>query len=600
MTNSTNDSNVQKIGNYKIERHIASGGMAAVYLAVDESLQRQVALKVMLPSLAKDADFVQRFQREARAAARLEHPNIVRIYETGLTPAQEPFIAMQYIEGDSLQEALAQLAEQGKVYPTMQALWLVKQVAQALDVAHRAGIVHRDLKPSNILLRRDGTPVLTDMGIATVQGETRLTQTGNIIGTPHYMSPEQVLGKTVDGRSDIYSLGIVLYELLAGQVPFDAGSAIAILHQQAYETPPPLNSKRQGLASQTQLVVNTCLQKDPEQRYQSAAHMVAALEAAIAAEATDRHAAPVAAAYAVTQIDAAPVAAAEKKEKRSYLWLLLLLIPLFLIIFLLFLWQNANTERQALADQATIAAMASTITSQTQEANQQIADVGAREDAEAAAVETTPNQDQASDQSTAVIDQADGSDDAEQVTAVAISAMTETAVAMPTLTPLPTDTPLPTNTVIPTVTFTPAPTPCGISVNSAFTSNHTPQLGCATAGAAAGVWMAQETFENGRMLWRSDNDIIYTIYNNGTWAAYDDIWVEGDPAYACGTEQTPPTPQRGFGKIWCTNANVRTGLGYATAGEAGINGTIQQFENGFIIRPDGGSVRALNYNGTWR
>jgi eukaryotic-like serine/threonine-protein kinase len=284
MMNEMQDLVGKRIGRYEVQAHIGRGGMADVYLAYDVDLQRKVALKILLPALAHDAAFVQRFRREAQTVARLDHPNIVNVYDIGLTPQQRPYIAMQYIEGGSLRDRLAELAERGKLIPTEQALAIMRQMAEALSVAHQAGIVHRDLKPGNILVRTDGTPVLVDLGIAVVAGGARLTQTGNLIGTPHYMSPEQVRDQPLDGRSDLYSLGIILYELLAGVRPFDAEESIAILHKQVYEEPLPLEQLRDDLAPQTAMIVRACLQKDPGRRYQHAADLVGAIDQALAAE----------------------------------------------------------------------------------------------------------------------------------------------------------------------------------------------------------------------------------------------------------------------------------------------------------------------------
>ena len=273
------------IDQYLIESHIARGGMADVYLARDVQLGRRVAFKVLLNTLAQDPQYVKRFQREAQAVARLDHPNIVQVYNTGLIPGGQPYIAMQYIQGGSLREQLRRWEEQGKVAPAPQALAVVRHLASALDTAHRAGIVHRDMKPSNVLIRPDdGMPVLVDLGIASVQGGEKLTQTGSLIGTPHYMSPEQVQGKQLDGRSDIYSLGVILYELLAGVRPFEADGSIAILHKHVYEAPPPIDQSRPGLSGPTLLVVSTCLQKEPSRRYQTAAGLENAIDQALKVE----------------------------------------------------------------------------------------------------------------------------------------------------------------------------------------------------------------------------------------------------------------------------------------------------------------------------
>ena len=275
----------QQIDSFRIEKHLGRGGMADVYLAHDVTLKRDVVIKVMLPVLAENETLVARFRREAQATARLQHPNIVPVYTTGMTPAGQPYIALQHIEGGSLSEHLEGLNRRGEWVSTIYALAIARQMADALIVAHAAEIVHRDIKPSNILLRSDGTPVLSDLGIAAVQQATlRLTQTGGVLGTPNYMSPEQGRGAVVDGRSDIYSLGVILYELLSGKLPFTADSPWSMIHHHIYEAPVPLCQVRAGLAESTFRVVETCLQKEPAARYQTAPQLVAALDVALAAE----------------------------------------------------------------------------------------------------------------------------------------------------------------------------------------------------------------------------------------------------------------------------------------------------------------------------
>ncbi len=271
----------QQIDQYRVLEHIARGGMADVYLAEDVDLQRKIALKVMLETLAADTQFVRRFRREAQAVARLDHPNIVQVYTVGQTPTGRPYIAMQFIEGGSLREKLQQLAERGKLLTTEQALNIARQIAEALAVAHNAHIIHRDLKPGNVLIRPDGKPVLVDLGIAAVKGTDKLTQTGGIIGTPHYMSPEQVKGEQLDGRSDLYSLGIILYEMLAGIRPFAADSSIAVLHQQVYEEPIFLGKRRPDLPPQVTAVVETCLKKELSERFLQAEAMITAIDQAL-------------------------------------------------------------------------------------------------------------------------------------------------------------------------------------------------------------------------------------------------------------------------------------------------------------------------------
>ena len=274
------------IDQFLVTDHLARGGMADVYLAEDERLKRPVALKIMLSQLAADDTFVARFQREAMAVAKLHHPHIVQIYMSGMTADQRPYLAMQYVSGGTLKDLLNKLYENGRKLPIRDSLKLVRQVADGLDAAHRAGIVHRDIKPSNVLLHPDGTPVLTDLGIAAVSSSTQLTKTDVTMGTPHYMSPEQAKGQKVDHRADLYALGIILYELLSGSVPFTGDSPLAVMHQHVYEPPSPLPLMAPGLANETYRVVDKALQKDASQRFSSAREMIAALDDALTAEAT--------------------------------------------------------------------------------------------------------------------------------------------------------------------------------------------------------------------------------------------------------------------------------------------------------------------------
>jgi len=271
----------QQIGNFLVRRHLARGGMADVYLAENVRLRREVALKVLLPSFVENAAFVERFRREAQAMARLQHSNIVQVYDTGDTPDGRPFIAMQYVAGGTLEGLLDDLEGRGQVMTVAFGLALARQVADALATAHRAGIIHRDLKPSNILLDDQRRPLLTDLGIAYVQDTQRLTRTDTFIGTPHYMSPEQGKGLQLDARSDIYSLGVVLFEMLAGQRPFPGDSHWALIHQHVTEPAPSLAVVRAGLPRPVAALVARCLEKEPGRRFQSAGELAAAIDQAL-------------------------------------------------------------------------------------------------------------------------------------------------------------------------------------------------------------------------------------------------------------------------------------------------------------------------------
>ncbi len=279
----------RQIDRYLIKEHIDRGGMADVYLAYDVDLDRKVALKVILPSLAQVPEFGARFRREARATARVNHPNVVQIYTNGVTQDNSPYIALEFIAGGSLADHMDRLKKMGKRMSEMVALKIARDIALGLQAAHKAGIIHRDLKPNNVLLRSDGTAVVSDLGIATVLYETtRLTQTGTFQGTPQYIAPEQARSDvSVDARSDIYSLGVIIFELLTGEPPFDADSPWGIVHQHIYE-PPPLDDLRRDVLKTTATIVSTCLQKTPEQRFRSAGELLSAIEAALAAEGPSR------------------------------------------------------------------------------------------------------------------------------------------------------------------------------------------------------------------------------------------------------------------------------------------------------------------------
>src|SRR5262245_34148953 len=268
-------------GKYRLDALLAEGGMGAVYRATHVMLGKTVAIKLIRPEIVASPEIVRRFQREARAATALNHPNIVSVYDLGQTPDGTLYIAMEYIDGPSLKT----LIQSGRPIPLTRSISILRQVASALATAHKHNIVHRDLKPHNIMLATgpDGSELakLVDFGIAkTFDESTQLTSAGSALGTPYYMSPEQIEGRTVDARSDIYALGIILYEMLVGEVPFADQSTPAVLVKQLKERPVRPSLRNAAVPPALEAIALRCLEKDPELRFQTAADFGAALNEA--------------------------------------------------------------------------------------------------------------------------------------------------------------------------------------------------------------------------------------------------------------------------------------------------------------------------------
>lgn len=270
-------------GRYVLESHISKGGMATVWQARDDVLARPVAIKILHPHLSQDQAFLQRFRREALAAARLTHPNIVSIYDTGTeeTSGDEPalqYIVMEHCGRGTLEDLLH---KEGPLSPERVAT-VGRSICDALAYAHRHGIVHRDVKPGNVLIANDGTLKVADFGIAKAAFATNdITTTGSILGTVTYLSPEQGRGEEPDQRSDLYGLGVVLYELAVGRPPFVGDTQIATAMMHVNDPPPSLRSIRAGVPRALETVVMQALAKDPDERFRSAEDMSRALEAVV-------------------------------------------------------------------------------------------------------------------------------------------------------------------------------------------------------------------------------------------------------------------------------------------------------------------------------
>ncbi|HET7676676.1 MAG TPA: Stk1 family PASTA domain-containing Ser/Thr kinase [Candidatus Limnocylindrales bacterium] len=274
-------------GRYRLVELLGEGGMATVYRAHDDRLSRDVAVKLLRPEYGRDAAFVARFRQEAQSAASLSHPNIVRVFDFG-TDEAGPYIVMELVEGQDLGEVLA---ERGALAPAAAAR-IALQVAEGLAAAHAHGIIHRDIKPGNIRLDRRGRALLLDFGIARAFSEAQLTLPGTTLGSVHYFSPEQARGETVTASSDLYSLGLVLFEMLTGQRPFGGDSAAAVAVARLSAEPPVPSSRRGGIPPALDAIVRKALAREPAQRFASAAALAQTLERFL----TDPSAVPAAAA----------------------------------------------------------------------------------------------------------------------------------------------------------------------------------------------------------------------------------------------------------------------------------------------------------------
>jgi serine/threonine protein kinase len=272
------------LGNYRIVERVGRGGMATVYKAYQPALERHVAIKVIHKHLAADDEqFLKRFQREAKAVASLRHPNIVQVFDFG-TEDDVTYMVMEYLEGSTLKAVLNALAQKGETMRLDQVLRIFQALASALGYAHQQGMVHRDIKPANVMLTTKNEVILTDFGVAKIVGTTQYTVTGAVIGTPAYMSPEQGHGERGDERSDIYALGVMLYEMVTGQVPFDADTPLAVIMKHMNAPLPLPRQLNPFISAAVEQVILKALAKQPNDRYQTAAEMANALEAAVTGE----------------------------------------------------------------------------------------------------------------------------------------------------------------------------------------------------------------------------------------------------------------------------------------------------------------------------
>ena len=265
---------------YRLEAKLGSGGMSTVYLARDETLDRPVAVKVMHREMSEQEDQLERFRQEARAVAKLSHPNVVSVIDAG-EDGGHPYIVFEYVKGETLKQ---RIKREGAL-DTQDAIAYAIEVGRGLGVAHSRNMVHRDIKPQNVLIDEDGRAKLTDFGISRQLEQDGVTATGRVLGTTDYVAPEQAMGQAVDPRSDVYALGVVLYEMLVGQVPFSAESQVGVAMKHVNEELPDVQRRRPEVSAAVALVVERSTAKDPAERYQTIGEMVDDLQTALEVEA---------------------------------------------------------------------------------------------------------------------------------------------------------------------------------------------------------------------------------------------------------------------------------------------------------------------------
>jgi serine/threonine-protein kinase len=307
-------------GRYRLEAKLGSGGMSTVYLARDQTLDRPVAVKVMHREMSEQADQLERFRQEARSVAKLSHPNVVSVIDAG-EDGGHPYIVFEYVEGETLKQ---RIGRDGALAP-QEAIAYAIEIARGLSVAHARNMVHRDIKPQNVLIDAEGRAKLTDFGISRQLEQDGMTATGRVLGTTDYVAPEQAMGRKVDPRSDIYSLGVVLYEMLVGQVPFQAESQVGVAMKHVNEELPDVQRRRPELSAAVALVVERAAAKDPNERYQHVGEMIDDLSTALEVEAARAGSTT---GEATSVLDAVPPPKRELSTRARWSWVTILLVLL--------------------------------------------------------------------------------------------------------------------------------------------------------------------------------------------------------------------------------------------------------------------------------
>ena len=307
-------------GRYRLEAKLGSGGMSTVYLARDTTLDRPVAVKVMHREMSEQADQLERFRQEARAVAKLSHPNVVSVIDAG-EDGGHPYIVFEYVEGETLKQRINRV---GALDP-QEALAYAIEIARGLTVAHARNMVHRDIKPQNVLIDSEGRAKLTDFGISRQLEQDGMTATGRVLGTTDYVAPEQAMGHSVDPRSDVYSLGVVLYEMLIGQVPFHADSQVGVAMKHVNEELPDVQALRPELSAASALVVERATAKEPAKRYADIGEMIDDLSTALEVEAARAGSTT---GEATSVLDAVPAAKRKLSTRARWSWAAIVVVVL--------------------------------------------------------------------------------------------------------------------------------------------------------------------------------------------------------------------------------------------------------------------------------
>jgi serine/threonine protein kinase len=525
----------KRLGKYQIVEEKGRGGMALVYKAFDTELQRTVALKILPEYFRHDPKLVRRFKREVTHAAKLHHPNIIPIYDVDEREGVLYF-AMQYVE-----HTLYQILRERGTLSALETADIIKQMASALDHAHSSGYVHRDVKPSNILISKTGRPILSDFGIVKAADGTTLTETGTMIGTPEYMSPEQIRGFEVDRRSDIYSLGVVCYEMLAGRVPF-SGEIARVLYAQVHERPIPLHRLNPQVPLAVERVVERAMAKQKEKRYGTAAEMARSLERSLTGQAASGPMIPlvVKAAMMAVLVLVVVIGAAELIPQPSR-------AP-----------EPLATSMPALTRTATAAPGIATPT--------------------LAPVRSTPT-----------------SRSTKTPTHTATVRPTDPSTSTPQPTPTPTTVSVGPCSIPVGATFRPlwtgavrykigCPTQSEDGLNTAYIEfEHGLMIWRSDRPYLGYVFYEDHTWAQHSSPWRGDMP-EYSCLGQNT------------------PSTSPPTPRRGFGYVWCNERGVRNRLGWATMDEKGDFRNTQDFQHGWMLqrRVAEGAPRYIVYDdGTW-